>query len=90
MGFLVREGAIMAVGDAECTRLVMRELNRRYVDYSQVDVRVIHGVVYMRGLLKRLRNHPEVDLEREAELIRKILRQRPEIRAIVWEVGTAN
>lgn len=77
----------MAVGDAECTRMVMRELNRRYVDISQLDVRVIHGVVYLRGILKRLRTHPEIDLEREAELIRKILRQRPEVRGIVWEVA---
>lgn len=77
----------MAVGDAECTRMVMRELNRRYVDTSQLDVRVIHGVVYLRGILKRLRTHPEIDLEREAELIRKILRQRPEVRGIVWEVA---
>lgn len=80
----------MAVGDAEQTRMVQRELNRRYVDSTQVDVRVIHGVVYMRGIMRRLRTHPEVDLERESDVIRKILRQKPGIREIIWEVGTPN
>lgn len=80
----------MATGDAECTRMVQRELNRRYVDSSLMDVRVIHGVVYMRGIMRRLRTHPDVDLEKEAEIIRKILRQKPGIREVIWEVGTAN
>lgn len=80
----------MAVGDAECTRAVQRELNRRYVDSSLMDVRVIHGVVYLRGVMRRLRSHPDVDLERESEIIKKILRQMPGVRGIVWEVGTVN
>lgn len=80
----------MAVGDAECTRMVQRELSRRYVDTSLMDIRVIHGVVYMRGIMRRLRTHPNVDLERESEIIRKILRQKPGIRGVIWEVGTAN
>ncbi len=79
----------MGVGDAETTRLVMRELNRRCVDWSMMDVRVIHGVVYMRGIMRKLRSHPNVDLEKEADIIRKILRQRPGIREIVWEVAVA-
>lgn len=78
----------MGAGDAESTRMVQRELNRRYIDSSRMDVRVIHGVVYMRGTMGRLRTHPEIDLEREADIIRKILRQKPGIREIIWEVST--
>lgn len=80
----------MGAGDAEQTRMVHRELNRRSIDASRLDVRVIHGVVYMRGTMGRLRTHPEVDLERESDIIRKILRQKPGIREIIWEVSTPN
>jgi len=70
--------------------MVQRELNRRYIDTTQVDVRVIHGVVYLRGIIRTLRTHPEVDLERESDIIRKIIRQKTGIREIIWEVGTPN
>lgn len=76
----------MGAADASYTRMIQRELNRRYVDTSRIDVRVIHGVCYMRGQLARLRTHPEVDLEQESEIIRKILRQKPGIRELIWEV----
>jgi hypothetical protein len=78
----------MAVEDAYQTRMVQHELSRRSVDFSLVDVRVIHGVCYLRGTMMRLRSHPEVDLDQEAEVIRKILRQRVGIRDVVWEVRT--
>ena len=76
----------MAVEDALQTRMVQRTLFRRYVDASRVDVRVTHGVCYLRGFISKLRTHPQVDLEQEAEVIRKILRQKPGIREVIWEV----
>jgi hypothetical protein len=76
----------MALEDARQTRSIQRELCRRYVDLSMVDVRVIHGVAYLRGVMQKLRTHPEIDLEQEAEIIRKVLRQQPGIRDVVWEV----
>ncbi len=76
----------MAVEDAMNTRMVQREISRRYVDSTLVDVRVIHGVCYMRGIMRKLRTHPDVDLDHEAEVIRKVLRQQPGIREVVWEV----
>ena len=76
----------MAMEDAHQTRLIQRELTRRYVDLSQVDVRVIHGVCYLRGTMMKLRTHPEIDLDHEAEVIRKVLRQKSGIRDVVWEV----
>lgn len=84
---LAEGGKGMASGDSAQTRMVQRELARRYIDTTMVDVRVMHGIVYVRGLLKHLRTHSEVDLEREADIIRKILRQKPGIREIIWEVG---
>lgn len=75
------------VEDAEMTRMVRREIGRRYIDSSMLDVRVMHGVVYLRGWVDKLRGHNEqVDLREEVELIHRILLQRPGIRDVVIEV----
>jgi hypothetical protein len=76
----------MAVEDARQTRQVQHELCRRYVDMSGVDVRVIHGVCYLSGTMSRLRTHPEINLDHEAEIIRKMLSQLPGLKGVVWEV----
>jgi hypothetical protein len=75
--------------DARTLRSVHRELIRRNVDTSQLDIRIIHGVCYMRGEVHRLRTHPEVDLEMETELIRRLVRAQPGVRDLVWEVKAA-
>jgi len=75
------------VEDAEMTRMVRREISRRYVDSTHLDVRVMHGVVYLRGWLDRLRGHYEkVDLRDELAIIHRILIQKPGIRDVIVEV----
>lgn len=76
----------MAVEDAYQTRRVQRELTRRYVDCSRIDVKVIHGVCYLSGLMRQLRSHPYIDLDQEAEIIQKTIRQIPGIRQVIWDV----
>ena len=77
----------MPVEDAEMTRMVRREISRRYIDSSNLDVRVMHGIVYLRGWVDRLRGHPlAVDLKEEMEMIHRILIQKPGIRDVVVEV----
>ena len=76
----------MALEDAYQTRQVKHELTRRNVDMSEVEVRVIHGVCYMQGTMTKFRSHPEVDLDHEAEVIRKVIRGIHGIRDVVWEV----
>ena len=76
----------MALEDAYQTRQVQHELTRRNVDMSEVDVRVIHGICYLRGTMTKFRSHPEVDLDHEAEVIRKVIRGLRGIRDVVWEV----
>lgn len=76
----------MPAEDAEMTRMVRREISRRYVDSSNVDVKVMHGVCYLRGYIKVLRGH-ESDLNEEHEIILRILRQRPGIRDVISELG---
>ena len=75
----------MPVEDAEMTRMVRREISRRYVDAANVDVRVLHGIVYLRGYLDRLRGH-DTDLHGELDIILRILRQKSGIRDVICEV----
>jgi hypothetical protein len=74
----------MPVEDAEMTRMVRREISRRYVDCNNLDVRVIHGIVYLAGYLEKLRGH-DTDLNDELQIILRILRQRPGIRDVICE-----
>jgi hypothetical protein len=74
----------MPVEDAEMTRSVRRDISRRYVDCANLDVRVIHGIVYLAGYLERLRGH-DTDLHEELQIILRILRQRPGIRDVICE-----
>ena len=76
----------MPAEDAEMTRMVRREINRRYVDSTNVDVKVMHGVVYLRGYLKQLRGYDK-DLEEELDIILRILRQKPGIREVICELS---
>ncbi|MCL6518951.1 MAG: hypothetical protein K6T99_03910 [Armatimonadetes bacterium] len=75
----------MPAEDVQMTRLVQREIGRRYIDSRQLDVRVIHGVVYIRGIVRKIRGH-DVSLEAEMEIIRRILRSKPGIRDVIMDV----
>lgn len=68
--------------DVEMTKLVRREFNRRKIDTTLADIRVSHGVVYLRGTIKPMRGGTE-DPREEVAIIAKALRCRPEIRDVV-------
>ncbi|NIM06655.1 MAG: hypothetical protein GTO55_09405 [Armatimonadetes bacterium] len=53
-------------------RHVRRQLNRRYVDCSKVQVRVSYGVVYLTGEMRKPRGF-QGTLKDELEIIRNIL-----------------
>lgn len=77
----------MAAGeDASLTKMVRSQIARRYVDSSLLDIRVSHGLVTLRGVIRVLRTHPDVDLTKEMETISTILRQKAGIRDVVWDV----
>lgn len=68
--------------DVETTKIVRREFNRRAIDTSLADIRVSHGVVYIRGTIKPMRGGAG-DPKHEVEIISRALRTRPEIRDVV-------
>ena len=73
--------------DVEMMRRVRSHVTRRYIDSSRLDIRVMHGVVYVRGDIGHLRTHREVELHSEVETITRILRQQPGIREVIWETN---
>lgn len=75
----------MPVGDTETTRMVQREISRRFIDAAGLDVKSMHGVVYLRGYIQRLRGH-DIDLKHELEVINRILRSKPGIRDVIIDV----
>jgi hypothetical protein len=75
------------IEDAEMTRQIRREISRRYVDSTNLDVRVMHGVVYLRGWLETLKGHQDqIDLKDELHVIQRILLAKPGIRDVILEV----
>jgi hypothetical protein len=77
----------MAKDDAASTRMVRSQIARRYIDASLLDIRVTHGVVYLRGVIRTIRTHADMDLQKEMEIISTILRQKQGIRDVIWEVS---
>jgi len=69
------------------TRDALREIGKRPIDASGLEVHVIHGVAYMRGRIEKIRGYYEDrDLHEELITIVKVLRQKPGIRDVVCEV----
>lgn len=77
---------MLANADTELTRMVRSQIGRRSVDASLLDIRVSHGIVYLRGVLRTIRTHAEMDLMAEMQHISTILKQKAGIREVVWEV----
>jgi len=75
----------MPSGDAETTRMIKREISRRFINAAGLDVKSTHGVVYLRGYIQALRGH-DMDLKHELEVIHRILRTKPGIRDVIIDV----
>ncbi len=58
-------------------------LGRRGVDLTLADVRVMHGVCYLRGTVSTVKGSGVHDLKAEVEQAARILKQKPEIRDVV-------
>ncbi len=71
--------------DFATLRLVRKELARKPIDTSLMQIYVMHGIVYFRGQVKATRGH-QIDLKTEMEKIGTILRTKQEIRDVVIDV----
>ncbi len=71
--------------DVRGTKYARSEVGRRGIDLTQADLRVMHGVCYIRGSIRALRSANIPDLHSEMEKIAKILRTKPEIKDVVLD-----
>ena len=71
------------VNDVRGLRLARTELSKRGIDTMRADLRVMHGILYIRGTVPPLVGHVCHDVRHEVEHIAGLLRQKPEIRDVV-------
>jgi hypothetical protein len=75
----------MASDQKELQLLVRREMARRPIDSSMVDVYANHGIVYLRGTVRPVRGQ-HIDLQHEVTILMTILKQKPGIRDVISEL----
>jgi hypothetical protein len=75
----------MANDQKEMQLLVRRELSRRPIDCSMVEIHVTHGIVYLRGVVRAIRGH-DIDLQHEISILTTVLRQKQGIRDVINEL----
>ncbi len=71
--------------DVRGLRSARAELSKRGIDTTRADVRVVHGVLQIRGKIGIARSSAVSDLRSEMELIARVLRSKPEIRDVVLD-----
>jgi hypothetical protein len=72
--------------DVAGTKLARSFLGKRGIDVSRADLRVLHGVLYIRGSIAPVRGFNITDIRAEMENQARLLRQKPEIRDVVIDV----
>jgi hypothetical protein len=71
--------------DVRGTKAARAEIGRRGFDITHTDIRVMHGICYVRGTIKVLRGSNIPDGKTEMEKLAKILRSKPEIKDVVLD-----
>jgi hypothetical protein len=77
----------MAQDQKQLQLLVRREMARRPLDCSAVDIYASHGVIYLRGRVRAMRGH-DIDLKQEISILMTVLKQRSGIRDVISELET--
>jgi|CXWL01.1.fsa_nt_gi hypothetical protein len=72
--------------DTEGTKRARREFNKHKIDISRADMRVMHGVLYLRGQVQRVPGAEYEDLKVETERVGRLLRQVQGIRDVAIDV----
>jgi len=71
--------------DVRGTKHARSEFSRRGIDLTQADLRVMHGICYVRGSVRALRSANIPDLRSEMEKIAKILKTKQEIKDVIMD-----
>lgn len=76
----------MSEEDLRASKFVRALFARRGLDVSRCDVRVTHGICYVRGMVQKIGGINIPDMDAEIENLAKVIRGRSEIRDVVLEV----
>lgn len=68
--------------DVAANKLVRQEFSKRMLDTTRADLRVTHGVCYIRGAIGIIKGGPP-DARKEVEIIAKVLRTKAHIKDVV-------
>ncbi len=77
----------MSVEDLRASKFARSLFAKRGLDVTRCDIRVNHGVCYIRGQVQRMSGIVINDLEAELENCAKVLRGRSEIKDVVLDVA---
>lgn len=73
--------------DAEASKAARRYFSRRGIDVGMADIRVMHGVCHIRGVVSFVRGaEGEQDLKTAVQQAAMILRRRPDIRDVAIDL----
>lgn len=72
--------------DVEASKAARRTFGKRGIDITQADIRVMHGVCHVRGVLSRIPGKDIDDLRAATEQVATLLRKRGDIREVAVDV----
>lgn len=75
----------MDINDVRATKFARSAFTKRGVDISMADVRVMHGVCFVRGKLKAMPKWNIKSIEHEASFIAGIIKRQPDVKECVLE-----
>ncbi|MCB0826256.1 MAG: hypothetical protein KDC26_08705 [Armatimonadetes bacterium] len=70
--------------DVAANKMARQEFSKRNLDTTRADIRVTHGVCYVRGAVGTIKGGPS-DVRAEVETIAKVLRTRQGIKDVVLD-----
>ena len=72
-------------GDRAATKIARAAFARKAIDLGLADLRVIHGICYVRGTVSKGAGAQYADVAVEMEHVAKARRSKPEIRDVVFD-----
>lgn len=76
--------------DVQALRHARTEMSKRGIDVSRADIRVNHGICYVRGAVSAMPGANSTNMEEELHHAVRAIRQQPEIREVILEVDLPN
>jgi hypothetical protein len=73
--------------DVRGTKAARSVFGRKGVDVSMADVRVLHGVLHVRGVVRPIKGNGITDIKKQVEDTVKVLKNKAEIKEVVLDLA---